>query len=319
MNCINNQKEITVGVDTGKAQLDIYVRPLDIYFNVTNDEKGIKEAIKKIKSCKPTRIVIEATGRLEHAFIMACSQADLPFTVANPAHVKKFAGAIGRKAKTDKLDAQLIAHYGEAIKPTLSTLKPENMQLMSDLLSRRRQLMTMQTMEKNRLQIMPKEISGIIKPILTAIKNQIEKVDSKLSKLIEKCSEYRAKNSILQSMPGIGNVVAFNLLSDMPELGYLTNKEAASLIGVAPFNKESGSYEGQRNIRGGRHKIRTVMYMAMMSAMQCNPVFKSTYQRLVAAGKPKKTAIIACVRKMVIILNSMVRDGVMWDPKMNSN
>ncbi|RBW43208.1 IS110 family transposase [Psychromonas sp. B3M02] len=317
MNCKNNQKEITIGVDTGKFQLDIHIRPLDIYFSVDNNEKGIKEALKKIKPHKPTRIVIEATGRLEHAFIIACSEANLPFAVANPAHVKKFAGAIGRKAKTNKLDAQLIAYYGEAIKPTLSTLKPENMRLMSDLLSRRRQLMTMQTMEKNRLQIMPKEISGIIKPILTAIKNQIEKVDSKLSKLIEKCSEYRTKNSIIQSMPGIGNVVAFNLLSDMPELGYLTNKEAASLIGVAPFNKESGSYEGQRNIRGGRHKIRTVMYMAMMSAMQCNPVFKSTYQRLVAAGKPKKTAIIACVRKMVIILNSMVRDGVMWAPKMN--
>jgi transposase len=319
MNCINNQKEITVGVDTGKLQLDIHIRPLDIYFTVTNDEKGIKKAIKQIKPHKPTRIVIEATGRLEHPFIIACSQADLPFTVANPAHIKKFAGAIGRKAKTDKLDAQLIAHYGEAIKPPLSKLKPENIQLMSNLLSRRRQLMTMQTMEKNRLQIMPKEITNIIKPILTAIKNQIEKVDNKLNKLIEKCSEYKAKNTIIQSMPGIGPVVAFNLLSDMPELGYLTNKEAASLIGVAPFNKESGSYEGQRNIRGGRHKIRTVMYMAMMSAMQCNPVFKTTYQRLVAAGKPKKTAIIACVRKMIIILNSMVRDGVMWDPERNQN
>jgi transposase len=312
MNCINNQKEITVGVDTGKLQLDIHIRPLDIYFTVTNDETGIKKAIKQIKPHKPTRIVIEATGRLEHPFIIACSKADLPFIVANPAHIKKFAGAIGRKAKTDKLDAQLIAHYGEAIKPPLSKLKPENIQLMCNLLSRRRQLMTMQTMEKNRLQIMPKEITNIIKPILTAIKNQIEKVDNKLNKLIEKCSEYKAKNTIIQSMPGIGPVVAFNLLSDMPELGYLTNKEAASLIGVAPFNKESGSYEGQRNIRGGRHKIRTVMYMAMMSAMQCNPVFKTTYQRLVAAGKPKKTAIIACVRKMIIILNSMVRDGVFY-------
>lgn len=319
MNCTNSQKEINIGVDTGKFQLDIHIRPLDIYFSVANDDKGIKEAIKKIKPHKPTRIVIEATGRLEHAFIMACSQAGLPFTVANPAHVKKFAGAIGRKAKTDKLDAQLIAYFGEAVKPPLSTLKPENMQLMSDLLSRRRQLMTMQTMEKNRLQIMPKEITSIIKPILTAIKNQIEKVDNKLRDLIEKCSEYNAKNSIIQSMPGIGPVVTFNLLSDMPELGYLTNREAASLIGVAPFNKESGSYEGQRNIRGGRHKIRTVMYMAMMSAMQCNPVFKGTYQRLVAAGKPKKIAIIACVRKMIVILNSMVRDGVMWDPEMNQN
>ena len=170
MNCTNNQKEITIGVETGKFQLDIYIRPIDIYFTVTNDEKGIKEAIKKIKPHKPTRVVIEATGRLEHAFIMACSQADLPFTVANPAHVKKFAGSLGRKAKTDKLDAQLIAHYGDEIKPTLSTLKPENMQLMSDLLSQIRQLMPMQTMEKNRLQVMPKEITGIIKPILTAIK-----------------------------------------------------------------------------------------------------------------------------------------------------
>ena len=317
MNCIKNQKEITIGVDTGKSQLDIYIRPLDIYFTVTNDDKGIKEAIKKIKPHNPTRIVIEATGRLEHAFIMACSKANLPFVIANPAHVKKFAGAIGRLAKTDKLDAQLIAHYGEAISPPLSTLKPENMQLMSDLLSRRRQLMTMQTMEKNRLQIMPKEISGIIKPILTAIKNQLEKVDVKLAKLIETCDEYKAKNTIIQSMPGVGVVVAFNLLSDMPELGYLTNREASALIGVAPINRESGKYEGQRKIRGGRHKIRTVMYMAMMSAMQCNPVFKATYQRLLAAGKPKKTAIIACVRKMIVILNSMVRDGVMWDPKMN--
>ena len=290
MNCTNNQKEITIGVDTGKFQLDIYIRPLDIYFTVTNDDKGIKEAIKKIKPHKPTRIVIEATGRLEHAFIMACSQANLPFVVANPAYVRKFAGAIGRKAKTDKLDAQLIAHYGETIKPLLSTLKPESMRLMSDLLSRRRQLMTMQTMEKNRLQIMPKEISGIIKPILTAIKNQIEKVDSKLSKLIEKCDEYKAKNIIIQSMPGVGKVVAFNLLSDMPELGYLTNKEASSLIGVAPFNKESGSYEGQRNIRGGRHQIRTVMYMAndVRDAMQS--CFQSDISTIISSRKTKENS-----------------------------
>jgi transposase len=317
MNSENNQNEINIGVDTGKTQLDIYIRPLDIFFSVSNDEKGIKKAITEIRKYKPTRIIIEATGRLEHAFIMACSKANLPFVVANPAHIKKFAGAIGRLAKTDKLDAQLIAHFGEAIKPVLSTLKPENMQLMSDLLSRRRQLMTMQTMEKNRLQIMPKEISSFIKPMLTAIKNQLEKIDNKLIKLIKDCEEYKAKNDIIQSMPGVGKVVAFNLLSDMPELGYITNKQASALIGTAPINRESGIYVGKRMIRGGRPKIRTVMYMAMMSAMQCNPVFKTTYQRLVAAFKPKKVAIIACVRKMIVILNSMVRDGVYWDPKMN--
>jgi len=317
MNSEKNQNEINIGVDTGKTQLDIYIRPVDVFFTVSNNESGIKKAIAEIRKHKPTRIIIEATGRLEHAFIVACSKANLPFVVANPAHIKKFAGAIGRLAKTDKLDAQLIAHFGEAIKPALSALKPEKMQLMSDLLSRRRQLMTMQTMEKNRLQIMPKEITGIIKPMLTALKKQLEKIDSKLSKLISECDEYKVKNEIIQSMPGVGNIVAFNLLSDMPELGYLSNKQASALIGVAPMNRESGSYEGKRMIRGGRHNIRTVMYMAMMSAMQCNPVFKATYQRLVAAGKPKKIAIIACVRKMIVILNSMVRDGVMWDSKMS--
>ena len=315
MNNKNNQNEINVGVDTGKHQLDVHIRPVDVSFTVSNDDEGINEAIKVIKKYNPTRIIIEATGRLEYDFILACSNTGLPFVVANPMHIKKFAGAIGQLAKTDQLDAKLIAHYGEAVQPVLSQLKPEVMRNMSDLLSRRRQLMTMQTMEKNRLQIMPKEIRGLIKPILTAIKNQLEKVDKKLLKLIENYDEYKEKSDIIQSMPGVGKVVAFNLLSNMPELGYITNKQAAALIGVAPINKESGIYQGQRKIYGGRHQVRTVMYMAMMSAMQCNPVFKKLYQRLVASGKPKKIAIIACVRKMIVILNSMVRDGVFWNPE----
>jgi transposase len=317
MNTQNNQNEINVGVDTGKNLLDIYIRPLDIYFVVTNDETGIKEAITTIKKHKVTRVVIEATGRLEQPFIMACAKANIPFVIANPVNIKRFAGAINQKAKTDKLDAQLIAHYAEVIKPKLSQLKPEQIRLMSDLLSRRRQLMDMQTMEKNRLQIMPKEITSSIKPMLTVLKNQLEKVDGKLHKLIESCDEYKIKNDIIQSVPGVGKVVAFNLISEMPELGYINNKEASSLVGVAPFNRESGSYKGKRMIRGGRSQIRTAMYMAMMSAIQCNPTFKAIYQRLVAAGKPKKVAIIACIRKLVITLNSMVRDGVYWDPKMN--
>lgn len=313
MNTKISQKEINVGVDTGKAQLDIFIRPLGIFFSVENNKEGINKALSIIKKHHPTRIIIEATGRLEHDFILACSQLNLPFVIANPSHIRRFAGAIGQLAKTDKLDAQLIAHYGEAIKPTLSELKPTTMRLMSDLLSRRRQLITMQTMEKNRLGIMPKDTSRYIKPILTALKHQLNQVDAKLLKVIDSCHEYKAKNDIIQSMPGVGNIVAISLLSNMPELGYITNKQAASLIGVAPINKESGIYHGQRRIRGGRPQIRTVMFMAMMSAMQCNPVFKALYQKLVAAGKPKKLAIIACIRKMIVILNSMVRDGVYWD------
>lgn len=317
MNTQINQNEINVGVDTGKTQLDIYIRPLDVYFTVTNNDKGIKKAIKEIKKHKPTRIVIEATGRLEQAFIIACAEAKLPFVVANPVRIKKFAGSIGQLAKTDKLDAKLIAYYSEAIKPELSTLKTGTLRKMSDLLSRRCQLMEMRTMEKNRLQIMPKALGSTITPMLTVINNQLTKIDNKMAKLIEQSDEYQIKNDIIQSVPGVGNVVAFSLLSNMPELGYITNKEAAALVGVAPINRESGAFKGKRMIRGGRHQIRTAMFMSMMSAMQCNPVFKATYQRLVAAGKPKKIAIIACVRKMVVILNSMVRDGVYWDPKMN--
>ncbi|KFK57612.1 transposase [Vibrio vulnificus] len=309
----NTLQNINVGVDTGKTQLDIYIRPLDIYFNVTNDEKGIKQAVRTIAKYHPERIVIEATGRLEMPFILACEKANLPYVIANPLHIKKFSGALGHKAKNDRLDAALIAHYAEAIKPKLTQLKSENIRLMSDLVTRRNQLLSMQTMEKNRHQILPQSLASSIKPILTALKNQIAKVENRIEKLIETCPDYQAKNEILQSVPGIGKIAAASLISNVPELGYITNKQAASLIGVAPITRESGSFKGKRMIKGGRMQVRTVLYMAMMSAMQCNPVFKETYQRFLAAGKPKKVALIACVRKMVVILNSMLRDGCMWN------
>ncbi|HBC3974317.1 IS110 family transposase [Vibrio sp. 2026] len=309
----NTLQNINVGVDTGKSQLDIYIRPLDIYFTVPNTEKGISDAIKTIKKHKPQRVAIEATGRLEMPFILACDKAKLPYVIANPLRIKRFAGAIGQRAKNDRLDAALIAHYAERVQPELTKLKSENIRLMSDLVTRRNQLLTMQTMERNRLQILPKNISSTITPILTALKNQIEKVEAKIAKLIESCPEYQAKNTILQSMPGVGKVLAASLISNVPELGFITNKQASSLIGVAPITRESGRFKGKRLIQGGRSQVRTVMYMAMMSAIQCNPVFKATYERLLTAGKPKKVAIVACMRKMVVILNSMLRDGVMWD------
>ena len=316
MNCSNNQNQINVGIDTGKHNLDIYIRPLDILFTVTNDQNGIKQAIKELKKHKPTRIIIEATGRLEHDFVLACSKVNLPFCIANPKHIRRFAGAKGQLAKTDTLDAKIIAHYGEAMQPTLSEIKSDVLQRMSDLVARRRQLMAMQTMEKNHMKSMPKHLASSIKPILTALKNQLNKVDAKIAKLIESSDDYQAKSDIIQSMPGVGKVVAYNLLSNMPELGHITNKQAAALVGVAPINRESGSYYGKRHIQGGRYQIRTVMYMAMMSAIQCNPIFKSTYEKLLAKGKPKKVALVACVRKMIVILNSMVRDGVLWDQNM---
>ena len=315
----NTLRNINIGVDTGKAQLDIFIRPLNLFFTVSNDDKGIKDAIKTIKKHSPERIVIEATGRLEMPFVLACAEAKLPIVRANPIHVKRFAGAIGRRAKNDRLDAELIAHYAEAIKPDISIIKAENIRLMSDLVIRRNQLLSMQTMEKNRIQVLPKSLHSTIKPMLTAMKKQISNIEDKLLKLIESCPDYQTKNDILQSVPGIGNIAAASIISNVPELGYITNKQAASLIGVAPITRESGRYKGKRVIQGGRAQVRTVLYMAMMSAMQCNPVFKATYTRLVQSGKPKKVAIIACVRKMVVILNSMLRDGVMWDENTAKN
>ncbi|EKY4215605.1 IS110 family transposase, partial [Vibrio alginolyticus] len=248
----NTLQNINVGVDTGKSQLDIYIRPLDIYFTVPNTEKGISDAIKTIKKHKPQRVIIEATGRLEMPFILACDKAKLPYVIANPLRIKRFAGAIGQRAKNDRLDAALIAHYAERVQPELTKLKSENIRLMSDLVTRRNQLLTMQTMERNRLQILPKNISSTITPILTALKNQIEKVEAKIAKLIESCPEYQAKNTILQSMPGVGKVLAASLISNVPELGFITNKQASSLIGVAPITRESGRFKGKRLIQGGR-------------------------------------------------------------------
>lgn len=316
MSTPNRSSEINVGVDVGKFQLDIHIRPADIHFSVSNDTQGIREALKTLGKHRPDRIVVEATGRLEQAFVCACAKAGLPFVIANPVHIKKFAGAIGQLAKTDKLDARLIARYGEMIQPELSKLKPEIIKDISDLLSRRNQLVKMQTMEKNRLQIMPKSVQGSLQAILKTLQKEIAKLDKQLLTLIDSCEEYREKSDILKSVPGVGNVTVITLLSCFPELGYITNKQAAALAGVAPMNRESGRYHGVRKIRGGRHQVRTVIFMGMMSAIQCNPVFKAKYEALVKAGKSKKVALIACVRKLIVTLNSMVRDGTKWRSEM---
>ena len=312
---LGNTQNINVGVDVGKSQLDIHVRPLDISFTVENSQDGIKQAIKLLRKHAPQRVVVEATGRLEMPFILACADANLPFVIANPVQIRRFAGAIGQRAKNDRLDAALIANYAETIQPKITQIKAKNIRLMSDLVIRRNQLMNMQTMEKNRLQIMPKELHATIKVMLITMKKLITKIEEKLITLIEDCPEYQEKNEILQSVPGIGNIAAASIISNVPELGYITNKQAASLIGVAPITKESGRYKGKRVTQGGRAQVRTVLYIAMMSAIQCNPIFKATYQRLVACGKPKKVAIIACVRKMVVLLNTLLKNGSHWCAK----
>lgn len=311
-----DKSEINIGIDTGQAILDIHVRPQGHFQSFENNPEGIRAVIRFIKPFKPTRILIEATGRLETAFFCAAHKAGLPVCVCNPIKVRKFAEMTGILAKTDKLDAQVIAYYGETMKPALTELKPEKLRLLSDLLTVRSQCLDMSTMQKNRLQRMPKTVHQPIRNILKKITKEIASIDQQLDKLIAEIPQWQERVDQLTSAKGVGKVVAYTLLSDLPELGSLNRKQIAALVGIAPMNRDSGRHKGKRYIRGGRHKVRTVLFVSMMSAIQCHPKLKPMYERLVAAGKPKKVAIVACMRKQLIILNTMVKNGTMWDENM---
>lgn len=311
-----NITPINIGIDTSQTQLDIYVRPLGIFFSHPNSPSGAKEAVRDIRALKPTRVIIESTGRLEFNFVLAAHKAKLPVAVCNPGQARHFAKSIGRTAKTDKLDAADIAWFGEPTKPRLTVLKPEKLRLISDLLAVRSQCMEMSTMQKNRLKRMPKSVHGPIRKILNTVKSEIAAIEKKVDKLINEVPEWKAQRDLLMSAKGVGKVLAHTLLSELPELGKLNNKEIAALVGVAPMNRDSGSYQGMRFIRGGRYKVRTVLFVSMLSAIQYHPKLKPMYQKMVAAGKPKKLAIVACMRKQLIILNTMMRNGTEWDANM---
>jgi len=313
---MNTSEEINVGVDTGKTQLDLYIRPLDQAFSIPNNAAGIRDAIRQLKKIKPTRIVIEATGRLELPFVIAAQKAKLPVCVVNPLHVRRFAGAAGKLAKSDRLDAQIIAHFGEALQPDTTAIKPPKARLISDLLARRSQLLGMATMEKNRLSILPKTLHASLNRHLKQLQAEVKKVEALLDKHIDQVPEWQEKRDLLLSVNGVGKVLAYTLLSDLPELGQLNRKEIAALVGVAPMNKESGDYKGKRHIRGGRAHVRRVLFMAIMSATQSNPKLKRQYTALKAAGKPPKVAMVACMRKLITILNVMVKTGQHWNPEL---
>lgn len=305
--------EINIGIDTSQTQLDLFVRPLGYTASFENTPQGIQKAIQYIRPLKPSRVLIEATGRLEMNFVCAANKAKLPVVVCNPMQVRQFAKATGRVAKTDQLDAQDIAHFGEALKPALSQIKPEKVQLISDLLTVRNQCMEMSTMQKNRLKRMPKSVHKPINNLLKSIQKEIRSIEKQLDQVIRELPEWKARIDQLTSAKGVGNVLAYTLISELPELGKLNRKQIAALVGIAPMNRDSGSYEGKRYIRGGRSKVRTVLFMSIMSGIQYHPQLKPMYERLVKAGKPKKVAMIACMRKQLTILNTMVKNGTYWD------
>mgnify|MGYP001040311682 CR=1 FL=1 len=315
MNTQNNT-QINVGIDTSQSQLDVYVRPSGRFFSHPNNPDGIKALIQGLRELRPDRITIESTGRLEFPFFEAAHRAKLPVAVCNPSQVRHFAQSIGRCAKTDKLDAMDIAHFGEVTQPRITGLKPEKLRLISDLLAVRCQCLDMSTMQKNRLKRMPASVHAPIKAILKSIQSQIASIDKKIDKLANDVPQWKAQRDLLMSAKGVGKVLAYTLLSELPELGRLNSKEIAALVGVAPMNRDSGNFQGRRFIRGGRSKVRTVLFVSMLSAIQCHPKLKPMYERMVAAGKPKKIAIVACMRKQLVILNAMMKNGTAWDPEM---
>ncbi len=306
---------VNIGIDVGKHQLDIAIHERQIHFTVTNDAPGIKQAIRRLSRYKLERIVVEATGRREYALVVALAERQLPVIICQPIKVRSYARAEGILAKTDKMDAGVLASYAAKIQPMIRPLATGNLRKIRDLTARRRQLIEMSTMEKNRLDVMPSFLTADMRRHLRHLQAQLKKLDQHIAELVETIDEWREKRDLLQTAPGIGTQVVNTLLADLPELGTLNNKQIAALVGVAPFNRDSGKLRGKRRIRGGRASVRTILFMAMLTSIQHNPVIRATYQRLVANGKHKKVALTACMRKMVTILNAMLRDQTPWSEK----
>jgi transposase len=303
---------VNVGVDVSKDTLDVYLLERDLSLSIPNDEPSIASLVKRLTRYRLERIVIEATGRLEHAFVSAAIANGLPVVVVAPLKVRRFADAAGQLAKTDSIDARLIARFAAALRPAARAPVDANSQHIKDLVVRRRQLTALRTMEKNRRPIMPHGLHPSIDRVIDTLDREIHSLEQLIGDAIDQHAAWRHKRDLLTSMPGIGPSVASTLIGDLPELGSLSRRQIAALTGVAPFNRDSGNCRGKRRIRGGRAHSRTALYLSAMVAIRYNPQIKRFYQRLLQTGKHKKVALTACIRKIVTALNAMLRDNVPW-------
>lgn len=309
---MEREKEVFVGIDVSKEKLDVAVRPSGELMSFSNDEDGISVMVDFIKPFSPLLIVFEATGGLETASVGMLAAKGLPVVVINPRQVRDFAKATGRLAKTDAIDAHVIARFGEAVRPEVRPLKDEETKRLAALITRRRQIVEMITAEKNRLSRTTPWTFKDIKNHVAWLEKCLKKADKNLNDLLRKSPVWREKDDILQSTPGVGPVLSMTLLSNLPELGALNRKQIAALVGVAPLNRDSGSFRGKRMIWGGRASIRSVLYMSVTCAIRFNPVIKKFYQRLRDAGKLHKVAMTACMRKLLVILNTMIKNRTRW-------
>lgn len=302
---------IYVGIDISKAQLDVWIS--DKHGQFTNDEEGHDKLVRFLKRFPIEVIVMEATGGLEIAIAIALAEAQYPVAIVNPRQVRDYAKAIGRLAKTDKIDAEVLALFGEATKLEAQQLPSEAQRRLRAMVARRRQILTMLGAERNRLNsVREPEIRASIEEVIETLKKQLTQIDDDSDKELRESPIWRSKVELLQSVPGIGPVSAKTLLAELPELGQVNSKEIAMLAGVAPLNRDSGKQRGRRTTWGGRSNVRAVLYMAAMSAVRFNPLIRIFYDRLVENGRPKRVALVASMRKLLTILNAMVRDGAHW-------
>jgi len=307
-----NPTKVYVGIDVAKDWLDVAQRPGGEAWRVSSDETGIATLIKRLKGLRPALVVLEATGGLQIPAVAALAAAGLHAVVVNPRQVRQFAGATGRLAKTDAIDAEVLAQFGEAVRPEVRPLPDAATRELSAVVARRRQLIEMLTAEKNRLRMATKKVRLNIEAHIRWLEGELLDLDDGLGEVIRSSPVWRERDNLLRSVPGVGPVLSSVLLADLPELGKLSRKEVAALVGVAPLNRDSGQFRGRRQVWGGRSHVRTALYMAALVATRYNPVIKSFYQRLLSAGKPKKVALTACMRKLVTILNAMARSQTSW-------
>lgn len=303
---------VYIGMDVSKATLDICVSDGETW-QAANDDGAMEALCARIAALHPTLIVLEATGGYELRAAAALAAAGLPIAVVNPRQVRSYARSVGQLAKTDRIDARILARFAAAVQPEARPLPDAETREIEALITRRRQLVAMITAEANRLSAAPSITRNEIKTHIAWLRRQQAKIDETIDDRVRRSPIWRAKDDLLRSVPGIGSKTSSTLLAMLPELGMLNSKQIAALVGVAPLNQDSGTFRGRRRVYGGRVRVRTALYMAALVASRYNPVLKDLYGRLRAAGKPAKVALVACMRKLLIIVNAMVRSGRAWD------
>ncbi len=305
--------QMFVGIDVSKDRLDVHVRPGDQAFAVERDHAGIERLVAQLRNLKPSLVVLEATGGFETVVAAALGAAGLPLAVVNPRQIRAFARACGRLAKTDALDAAVIAHFAEAVHPEPRNVPDEAARALAELVTRRGQIITMMVAERNRRrQLTQSRLTKTVDRVLATLQEQLSAVESAIDETIRGTPAWREQEDLLTSAPAIGPKIARTLIADLPELGALTRRKISALVGIAPFNRDSGKRKGVRAIAGGRARVRTALYMAVLVTIRRNLPLAATYHRLRAAGKPAKVAIVATMRKLLVILNAMMRDQTVW-------